>query len=103
MNYDKRAAAFLAELHSPKDQPPEEVAIDAVLRRYMDDKRDEFMSLETNQRTVDQLIGHYGDQPVSSITAATNKDYEKERRKAGWANARSTGTATRCAPRSSTL
>lgn len=52
----------------------------------MDDKRDEFMSLDTNQRTLDQLIAHYGDKPVSSITAATNKDYEKDRRKAGWAN-----------------
>jgi integrase len=47
---------------------------------------DEFMSRETSQRTLDQLIGYYGDEPVSFITAATNKDYEKDRRKAGWSN-----------------
>jgi hypothetical protein len=79
----KRAAAFLAELHSPKDQTPEDVGIDAVLRRYEDDKRDDFVSGETNRLVIAHLIGHYGDKPASFITAATNKEYEKDRRKAG--------------------
>jgi integrase len=78
---------FVREKLTPQDASPDDIGLDVVLRRYEDDKRGELTSTETADRTVAHLIAHYGDKPVSFITAATNKDYEVARRKAGWANA----------------
>jgi len=83
---DKRAAAFMRELFVEKDASPGQVLIEAVLRRYFDDKRDEVESAETARRTVDHLVAYYEGENVDFITAATSKDYEAARRKAGWAN-----------------
>lgn len=77
---------FTREKLTPKDASPEDVSIDVVLRRYEDDRRDDLESKETSKRTIAHLIEHYGDKPVSYITASTNKDYELDRRKFGWAN-----------------
>src|SRR5712664_1312083 len=83
----KRADAYLAELFAEPDASPEALMVADVLRRYQDDKREELASLKTADRTVEHLVAHYGSCTVADITAATNKDYELDRRKAGWANA----------------
>jgi len=80
----KRAEAFFANLLAEEEEDP---LIRDVLLRYQDDKEGELFSLQTADRTVAQLMEHYDGKKVSYISAATNKDYEKACRKAGWADA----------------
>jgi integrase len=82
----KRADAYFALLFAKNDASPDDLKVVDVLLRYQDDKREEFASA-TADFTIAKLMEYYGNSTVAEITAATNKDYELDRRKAGWANA----------------
>lgn len=81
----KRAEAYFAILFAEKDASPEDLTIAAVLKRYQADKDGEFASERTADINVANLLAFYGDMVVADITAETNKDFENDRRKAGWA------------------
>ena len=68
---------FVLEKLTPKKAGPAEIAIDLVLRRYADDKRDEMQATDTAGWAFDNLTKYYGvDKPVSYIDATTNKEFE---------------------------
>ena len=63
----KRAEAYFAILFAPADASPEDTRVADVLRRYQDDKREEFVSLDTAERTIEHLVRHYGGSSVADI------------------------------------
>lgn len=82
----QRCNELALEVLRPKDARPQDVMVEAVLRRYYAEHGSEVRSLDTSKRAVDRLIARYKDKSVAEINISSIKEYERDLRKQGLAN-----------------
>ena len=82
----ERQKVFVARLLQPKNAIPDDILIESVLRQYQDDQGGDAASAWTAKTIFNHLVSYYAGKSVSYLNKSTNKQYEKDRKKAAWAN-----------------
>ena len=82
----ERMKVFVAKLLQPKNAQPDDILLESLLQQYHDDHGSDAKSADTAERTIEHLKSYYVGKSVAYINKTSNKEYEKDRRAAAWAN-----------------